>query len=435
MQFVGKAIRFLYRFIVLFCFMTELPLAGPLTTRRFALAVALGVLVVKMPKVKSILSLIDKRKLLVSITLLLFCAAITYIHHMSMVAKGNCTYIEYWFFLYIILYVFVFSLYCLVEFKTIKELAWVWIAIMMVEAVAIYLAAISTPIRLNLYERFYAGDDRFEKTIELGTRIVGIGIHSSTGSITMSATLIFMTYLRIKEKISLPIYTIVAFILISATLFIGRTGVLVELAIMAFYLLFYGVSVKKILYVGFSAMLLVSFVLFLLRLSDSSTTEILIDWMLESLDSDKRQGMIEGIEQGGFPPFTPEFIFGTGLATGYTANGTTYTSDSGFIRIWMSIGLVGFVMYYYSLLLLFRTPKFSKCSKKMKRYLYYVTVIAFVIEYKEPFMMKYIFPWAIMTVGLFMAKDNREERLILNENINIKHEQNRELHQETQRVS
>lgn len=413
MKFTGNILRFLYHFIILFCFMTELPIVGPLTTRRFAVAVALATIVANHSKIKRLLpDLVDKKKLINSFFLLFFCAAITVIHHISIVINPNNIYIEYWYYFYIILYIFVFSIYCLIEFKTLKDLAMVWMAIMVVEAVAIYFAAISTPARMMLYETFYYGDDRFEKSIEWGTRIVGIGIHSSTGSITMSATIIFMTYLRIKEKISMPLYMFSAFILVSSTMFIGRTGVLVELFIIAFYFIFYGVSVKKILYIVLSGLLLFSFVIYLLRSSDSSNSETLIKWMLEALDSEKRQDIYEGIGKGGFPPFTPEFFFGTGLATGYSANGVIYSADSGFIRIWMSIGLVGFIMFYYAMLLLLRTPKFSKCSKKLRRYLYYVILIAFVIETKEPFMMKYIFPWAIMTISLFMAKESREEHVL-----------------------
>lgn len=413
MKFISQIIRFLYHFIVLFCFMTEIPMVGPLTTRRFALVVALGVIVLKWSKVRAVLSCVNKRRLFNSFILLLICVLITYFHHMDIVMNDNNTYIEYWYYVYIILYVFVFSLYCIVDFKSIREVALVWVAIMGVEAVAIYAAAISTPVRLVLYELFYAGDDRFEKSIEWGTRIVGIGIHSSTGSITMSATMVLITYLRIKDRISFYFYLLISFVLISSTMFIGRTGVLVELLIMAFYLLFYGVSIKKIAYIGLSGLLLFSFVIYLLQSSDSSNSDALLEWMTEALNAEKRKDIVAGVEQGGFPPFTPEFIFGTGLATGYNAEGVTYTSDSGFIRMWMSIGLVGFVAYYYAMFLLLTTAKIKKCCRGTKRFLYFVILVAFVIEYKEPFMMKYIFPWAIMTVGLFMSKENKVEQAAL----------------------
>lgn len=396
--------------------MTELPLAGPLTTRRLALVVAIGVIILKWPKVKAVSKCLNKRRLITSIALLLFCATLTYFHHMSMVMSPNNTYIEYWYYLYIILYVFVFALYCFVDFKSLKELALVWVSIMVVEAVAIYFAAISTPVRILLYELFYAGDDRFEKSIEWGTRIVGIGVHSSTGSITMSATMILLTYLRIKDRVSLLFYLLVSFILISSTMFIGRTGVLVEVAIMAFYLLFYGVSVEKLAYIGLSGALLFTFVIYLLQSSDSANSEALFEWMTEALDADRRKDIVAGVEQGGFPPFTLEFIFGTGLATGYTADGVTYTSDSGFIRMWMSIGLVGFIVYYYAMYLLFKSPIIKGCNKITRRFLTFSIFIAFLIEYKEPFMMKYIYPWAVLTTALFMAKDNRDEKITIRNN-------------------
>ena len=115
MKFIEKIIIFTYRFILLFLFMAEMPISGPITTRRLAFIIAFITLLFKYNQLRIYFKYIDRKNIIVSILLLIVCALILGMNQINIMHGGNFEYLEPWYFIYVILYVVVFSLYCLVS--------------------------------------------------------------------------------------------------------------------------------------------------------------------------------------------------------------------------------------------------------------------------------------------------------------------------------
>lgn len=406
-------LRYIYLAAILFGYTVEFPLLGGLTSRRLVLIVAIITLFVKSKESKLVLSFLNKPKIQRSAILLTFCAFLTYIHHLNSAATSAYGHIEYWYYFFNLLYILVFALYCAVEFRSLKELAIVWVGIMIVESFVIYYAVINTPFRIFIYENFYWGDDRFAKTVEWGSRIVGIGIHSATGSLTMSTAALLLMFMKIKGKIRDGLFYICFLLIFIATAFIGRTGMMVELGLFAFYFIFYGHSVKKQLLTIISASIVFIGITYMAKITDTGFGEGLLNWILGVFDSEMRGEALRGISSNGFPPLSFDSIFGTGITTGYHFDGKIYSPDSGYIRMWISIGIIGFLAYYFAMFYMMTSPRLRLLPNDDCRFLWFAVFLAFFVEYKEPFMMKYIFPWFIITMYLVAIKDIRRKNVII----------------------
>ena len=391
--------------IILFGYIVEFPIISVITSRRLVLIVAIFMLIIKNEKAQKIWRSLHKIRMQRCAILLSICTLITFVHNLSNITTSLYGHIEYWYYLFNMLYILVFSIFCAVEFKTIKEFALVWLTIMVVESFAIYYAIINSSFRLFLYNTFYWGDDRFEKTIEWGSRIIGIGIHSASGSLTMSTAVVLLMFLKLRNRINDILFYICFLIIFVATAFIGRTGMIVEIGVFVVYLLYQGHSMKKQLTAVILLFAIVWGITYLANSADTGYGGVLIDWITAVFDSQSRSEIVHGISRKGFPPLSFDSLFGTGLSTGYRYNGLVYSPDSGYIRIWISIGMIGFVSYYLAMYYMLSTPKTAYLFKDERRFILFAIIIIFIVEYKEPFMMQYVFPWFIMSISLLSIKD------------------------------
>lgn len=404
-----KILNFLFDFIILFGFLFECHFIGDsLTTRRLAAVIAFVYLVIHFNEVTILFGQIRKKNFRRVLGAFIFCSLLVLISKNDTSYSYN-SYFEVWYFVNIFLYVIIFPVFCFFRLKSVKYLVWLLSAILIVQAVVVFMSYISTPVRVFLYEFFYDGDDRFEQQIINGTRIMGIALHSSTGSITCSAIALLLSYATLKKDLPYLSYVILFSVLILMTLFIGRTGVLVEIVLFAFTLFFH--PSKSIYKIG---LLIPIFALFLYSLttiiasSDSNTTETFVKWMTGLFNED-RTDTFNAIKSDGFPSLTHEFIFGTGIMTGKTPEGVVLRSDSGYVRLYTSLGIVGGILYYWAFYNLFNIARPKRYSSRIiSLFFSLIIIIAYIIEYKEPFMMKYIFPWSIVITGLFIAKDENE---------------------------
>ena len=400
-----KVFRYIYLTFILLGYMIEFPIYSGLTTRRLVIAIAISTLLFRVEDCRKIISLMHFEKIKMSVFLLSLCGFITYLHHINSFTRSAYGHVEYWYYFFNVIYILIFAIYCAVEFKSLKEFAIIWTSIMVLESIVIFYAVIDTSFRLFVYDYFYWGDDRFEKTIEFGSRIMGVGLHAATGSLTMSTSIMLLTYMRIKKIIPDLLYFTFTVIIMSATAFIGRTGLMVEIFIASYYILFHGHSVNKQIGGLISFFIIVAGISYVARSSDTGYGDGLLDWMMELFYSDQREETLRGIYHNGFPPLSFDSIFGTGITTGYNYKGVTYYPDSGYIRLWISIGIVGFFSYYIAMYDMLSAPIIKNLPIDEKRYFLFCIFLSFFVEYKEPFMMKYIFPWFIMTIFLATIKE------------------------------
>lgn len=398
----------------MFGFLFEIPIMGPLTTRRLSVIIALVVLYNKKETLKLILSTVSRKRKKKALILFFSCFLLALLNMPIIGSKlDNNSYFEPWYIINIFLYVIVFSLYTVVIFKDSKAFAATYLSCFGIQTVAVYAAVMSTPVRLFLYEVFYSGDDRFERTIENGTRIMGIALSESAGSIVCSTGVVLLTFLAMRKHIGDILYFIIVAFLLSMTTFIGRTGVLVELVILAFYVVY--IQRKKAFKLLPLAVLAAFLIVYafgtLMENSDTAMFDYLVEWMTSSFTKEGRSSTLEGINQE-LPSFSSQFILGTGVMRGKLPNGETIASDSGYIMLCSAIGIIGGFLFYLAHWNLYRSVNFNITEKQVKMFLYLCVLLSFIIECKEPFMQKYIFSYILITVSLFYQKETKLIQLV-----------------------
>ena len=254
------------------------------------------------------------------------------------------------------------------------------------------------------YTIFYNGDGRFDRTIESG-RIVGIGIHSSLGSIIMSTGIILLILLRKIGIINIILFLSLIILFFAASVFIGRTGVLVEILT----LLIGSFWIGKIKGLIFSVLLPSFFSFFMissvLNYMDPAVSDKLQTWILAATDDSRRSDIMESAVDTGIPQLDYNMIFGFGVVSGKDANGGYHHTDSGYIRTIIALGIVGFLCYYLSMLFLLLSSNIKLWYDKRPFWILLIT-IAFLIEIKEPYFLRYVYAWFIMTLMLFCSFAN-----------------------------
>jgi len=403
---VKDVVLYVFYFIVLFGFMFEVPMPMGLTSRRLALVVAIITLVFKRDSLHEIYKCLNKRKLnrfIISFIIIILLSILQTLSGSQNIVGEYVSIIEPWYYVYMIGYILVFSLYCVVVFDSVKQYSTIIIGILLLQS-AIVIYAISNPtFRMLIYEFGNLNEGKMERTIENGTRVVGFLMGGADGSVIMSISCILLLLLRRNNQINRVVFYILYVFFIIITAFVGRTGILVEGALLIYDSLSGKNKIRNLAGLFVSAVLAVVILTSVLNNASEIDSEHYLEWMTEFLDKDSRESINQGVIQEGFPPLNSDLIFGTGLASGYSYGGKSYYSDSGYVRAYTSIGIVGMILYYWGLLNLLKSPSF----KRKECFFTLLIIIAFVIEYKEPFMMKYVFPWAVLTCFLLSVKDKR----------------------------
>lgn len=400
---------YLYHFMVLFGFLFEIPLAGPITTRRFSCILAIFTLFRHKEQLHVLFTKIRKDYFKKSILAFAMCAIIVSLNSIGIKRNNASTYFEIWYLINLFLYVPVFALYCVIEFKNAKSFFLVYAGCFILQAIVVYMALMDTSFRLLLYELFYTGDDRFAKSIIDGTRIMGIALHSSTGSIICSTSVVLLTYCYLKKQINTLYYYTLLIIFISTTMFIGRTGVLIEIICFVYAIVAgkRGNKIGKLLLAVLTSLIVTFIITNLLSKSESAFGgEAMKKWISAAFDSESQKNTMDDIMRR-LPPLNSEFIIGTSVMNGKTPAGTIFDTDSGYIMIYASLGIIGGIFYYIANLYLYRIAGINRSEKQIYRYFILLIILSFAIEYKEPFMLKYIFSFIIVTLTLFSAKERQ----------------------------
>lgn len=403
---INKIILFVFRLLVIFGFLFEIHIKEPITSRRLSVLIAIITLVFRRKQLNLLFSHIDKSKFMGAILLFSGCLLLICLNSYIVLRNPNNTYMDPWHIMNLLLYVLVFSFYSVVEFKKIRSFVVIYSVAFLIQAVAVFYAAINDSFRLYLYANFYSGDDRFERSIEMGTRIMGIALNSSQGSVICSTSIILLTYAIIVNSIPRVLYYTLCAIFVPMTMFIGRTGALIEIIVILFYVYTSG-SKKLILN---SLIVIIASIIGGLILNqvlsniDSSVAEQLMSWMTASFDSEDRQNTLDHIHRE-LPGFSLEFILGTGIRGGITPNGNVVDSDSGYIINYSALGIIGSLMYYIAHLKMYKMTLYVNKGKQKRRFFLLLFIISYLIEYKEPYMMKYIFSYIIITLGLYSVFD------------------------------
>ena len=406
MKILKKYLTFFYYFIILLGFLVEFQLTSVITTRRLSVIVALISIIMNWEKLRNVFMYINPKRYRLFICLFFICFVISLFHYMFSLSHygGYTRYFELYYYLFIYLYVFVFSLYCAMSFYSFKSFATVWLSIIILEAGSVFWALSDNSVNI-LFNTLFAADERFEISAQNGSRIVGLGIMGSQGSVVLSTGVILLVLLRYKRAISQLLYYMLLVFIFTATLFVGRTGVIVEVVALIFGSLLNG-KVKNMCMLTFAGITTLLWVSFIFQNLDSTIAERFQEWMMGAITKDTRESTINTVIGSGFSILNnSDLFFGLGIMRGNDGNGHFYRTDSGLLMTLMANGIVGFVCYYLAMLNLLLLPK-MKIILKERLFFLLLIFISYFIEFKEAFFLKYIYAWFVLTI-MFLWQDRR----------------------------
>lgn len=389
--------KFVLLTIVLFCYMVEFTLFPGLTTRRLSVIVAIIYIIIHRNEFSVIWKMnIRKRKIKFFSILMFLMILLNLVVVIGAPFYNNAKYLEWYLYIHYFTNVLLFGFFCVLAFGSAKKFILSWTLLMVLQSVVVLISLNSPTLRYFIYENLYTGDDRMEKAVEFGSRLMGIGIHSATGSVVMASACIMLVYLKLRDQINTIIFLLLYVLIVMGTIFMGRTGMLVELVVLLAYFFTNG-SVKRNLLIGMGVLVIGVYLLTWLK---DSVSEGVYNWITLSAENSNFEATMEGLGKSGWPPINTELIFGSGIFRGYRYQGVIYENDSGYMSMYTAVGIVGSLIFYIGLYYLMSSPKYYSC-KKTNIMLIGVMIIAYVIEYKESFFWAYILTWTIFTLRLF----------------------------------
>jgi len=311
--------------------------------------------------------------------------------------------------------VIVMPLFILYIFKGLREFCSIYSNVMVFQSIIIIAGIFFKPVReifihliIDPYKSSSTGYDSYYNMYMDGLRGFGIGIKEASGSVIMLSSLVLLIYNVKKGLISRKIFFIKYFIILTATLFVGRTGLYFGIIILLLYLfqeLWSGNKKKK---TSISASIVLATVFFYIayKLAANYYPEIVIrytNWVTRNLRIFDKTNTVSIINDMSVPKLTWETFWGTNIMRGITVNGTVINNDQGYVKMYASLGLFGSFFYYLSYLNLWLFLLLRKKISKWK-YLIICIIILFIIEWKEPFIQAGSYPFVLSVMiwyGIF----------------------------------
>ncbi|MBQ2901200.1 MAG: hypothetical protein IJE49_05075 [Agathobacter sp.] len=396
--------QIVFHWFILFGFIFELPIWGFITSRRLCTVYAICILFIKSKATKRVLQLFKKSNLLYAAILFAFCSSICAINNIGLERIETNIYYEVHYFLFQILYIVVWGIFCVVEFKDVMYFAKIFVSIMIFQSLIAYIALVNKPFRMFVYNNLYFSATDFSSMIEWGTRVVGIDLAGSLGSVILFTGCAVLLYVRLTERISVNQFIISYMIILVASFFIGRTGFYLSLAFLLLYFFLEKNFIKKMVSFVVIGILAIIVLQALLSQVSPDIAKLLVSWATELFNANTRFDTFDAIAEMEVPKFSQEMIFGTNVYRGRTPLGQIMDSDSGYAKLYCSIGVIGAICYYLSYVILFFSIKIKR-KKVIKWFFMALIAVAFVIEYKEPYFHKYIYAFSTMTLLLFNAAE------------------------------
>lgn len=415
-QYRKIQIKSIALWLILFGFVFGVPKISFFNGRRLAILIMMAVSITHINEFKIPLKVVRRQRFLFYIAFLFCCfliCVINAINYKEYIAVASGVW-KPSYFANQILYIPCFAMFCVIEFEDLYTFAKYYISMLMLQSIIILLGTVSKDIRVFIYKYFYYGENtNFLLTSEKGTRLMGLGIVGSEGSLILFTGIALLIYMRFKRLISDRKFALYSIIILCATVFVGRTGLYLEIAAIVVYFALekrtkskYSLFIKII--VLFLMMLMMAFLLV-----EQEQISYYLRWSMEIFNPETRFDTINIIQNMDIPPLTKEFIFGTNIHAGYAPSGIFIRNDSGYVKTYAAFGIIGAVLYYISHLCLLTSIRFSKEKKRVRLFLYFLTFLVFVVEWKEPYIMKYNYSWFLMTVFFFVGNGLLDKRALV----------------------
>lgn len=242
-------------------------------------------------------------------------------------------------------------------------------------------------------------------------RIIGLGIAGAGGSVYLFVGLIAAGHLIINGDRSFNILFQTILVVISIAL-IGRTGFYAALMLFVYLLLFNSNNLVqrirtnfKFIIISFTFFSIGYFIIVNLDTVNLKLFSYTFTRLWELIIDGSNSAALNSINNVDLPVpgLSFETLIGTGISRGTTNSGLVFLHDSGYVQRYASLGIVGALFSYLSLIwVVFKLT--NKLDLKNKMYLRYTLLILLIIEYKEPFVYMLAFPFVIIMISRLMNK-------------------------------
>ena len=297
-------------------------------------------------------------------------------------------------------------------FETVDEFICCQWRVILLQAAITIIGRASLPVRMYVFEHFSYGDGRLYEGVYSGVRSIGVDLSGAAGSMVLFAGLICGIYLyyHMDEKKEKKNIIIGWMVIISALLFMGRTGLYFGGAVLLIVIADMIRRLDKTIYyiVLGGVIIFISVLIYIYISPDSWGLQRWVQWVTEIGDLFGKDNTINAIRNMNIPPLTIETFLGTGLRRGITKSGLIISHDAGYIQLYTSIGVLGCLLYY-SLIYSFYLSLINKVKSRNSKWIYRLFLVVIIIgEMKEPFLAKT--PLTIILSCMLMIEVKQDTR-------------------------
>ena len=245
-------------------------------------------------------------------------------------------------------------------------------------------------------------------------RANGIGAEGANLSLLLFCGLFACSYLILKKQKTSLCLIITYFYILIASMLVGRTGFyfgLVNIFILVILTLGKKTNfefLKNIIKIVIGiVIILITFNFVTTKYIDSARMENIFIWATSLSNNGLSDRSFIQLSNMEIPKLTIETLFGTGIYRGISDLGTIMQHDSGYVQSYFSMGLINALFFYY-MFYRFLILLISKINDKVtRRYFYWFFITIVIVEVKEPFILKYMLPFVLITSCILVRKTEK----------------------------
>ena len=306
--------------------------------------------------------------------------------------------------IYFGLYVFVLPLFFSEIFSSVEEFVscFAWSGIL--QSIIVYLQYFFQPFREFLNTHFVESGNVSFLRID---RATGLGAEGATLGFFLSISMFSCAYMVYKNR-NVSLYTSMYIIIFVASSLASRTGMIIGVAFASIVLVGLikngAMNIVKLLFAAIPTVYILTFLL--LKCVTDARLLYMQNWLQNVFNKDEGS-TINSLSSMEIPPITVLTILGNGIRRGTLSDGTIVQNYIGFVQSYVALGLIVAVFFYIKLCEII-VKRVSIVNDKTKRvFIYILLIVSFLLEFKEPFFLKYIVVFYIMMIVEISSKENQ----------------------------
>lgn len=304
-------------------------------------------------------------------------------------------FVEYPYVVYFILFGLLVPIFMTAAFENLEDFLKALIGATIGQSVFVILEFWIWPMKIWLDEHIYTTSNILYTNVK---RATGLGASGAQLSVWLFFGVFACSYFLITKKKRGKYWAVIVLIFVAQFLS-GRTGLyfgIVDVLIVGLYLnrnkrIFRHTFVKMgILGIIFLMVIFIEYDIRNISIIDESS--VLTETISRNINIDRiigENGFFSILFKDKVPSLTGNTLLGYGVVRGKLTKELVFQHDSGFIKRYIADGLaMAIVEYLVFFILLFYLWRLIR-SKKIRRYMFGLIIMIFLVEIKEPFMYYY----------------------------------------------